>query len=103
MGAICVEFQKNYKTVNLKFKNEDEKGYDYTILLLYLEELKKGYKAKRINKATKKGTTVTYSLINTKEELQEYINLLQVKVDEFNSKWDCDLQLFEQGGRRNNK
>jgi hypothetical protein len=93
MDAICTEFQKNYASVNLDFQKKDAKGYDYMIILIYLEELKKGYKVKRINKTTKKGTTVIYSRIGSKEELEDYMKLLQDKIQEFNEKWDCDLQL----------
>ena len=97
MDAICTEFQKNYASVNSNLQKEDAKGYDYMIILIYLEELKKGYKVKRVNKKTKKGTTVTYSRIGSKEELEDYMKLIQDKIQEFNDKWECDLQLAKEG------
>ena len=93
MTAICTEFQKDYPAVNLYLKKEDEKGYDYTMLLLYLGELGKGFKAKRVNKTTKKGTKVTYSLIKSKAEFADYKAFIQVEVDKFNEKWKSDLYL----------
>ncbi|MSU01911.1 hypothetical protein [Tissierella pigra] len=96
MSAICMEFTKTYSGINLDFQRKDAKGYDYTMLLIYLNELKKGYKVKRINKTTKKGTSVVYSLIKSKEELAEYENLIKCKVQEFNKKWNCDLEVMKE-------
>lgn len=96
MSAICTEFTKTYSGVNLEFKNKNAKGYDYTMLLIYQEELKKGYKVKKVNNTTKKGTTVVYSQIKSKEELEDYFKSIQDKVQEFNEKWEEDLQLVKE-------
>lgn len=92
-GAICVGFSKDFNKLNLKLKNEDEKKYDYAILLLYLNELDRGFKVKKINKTTNKGTKVSYIAIKTEEELNQYMKEVSSFIDEFNKKWNEDLKL----------
>lgn len=95
MAVICTGFTKTYPAINLHLKKSDEKGYDYTILLIYLSEIDKGFKVKRINKTSKKGTTVSYKLIKDAEDLQHYKNLIQEGIDGFNSKYRTDIKLEE--------
>lgn len=79
-------FQKTYPTVNLKMQ-EDKKGYDYAILVLHAIEIENGFKVKKINKTTSKGTKVTYEVIKSEEDALKYKGFLDQKVTEFNDKW----------------
>lgn len=92
-GCYCTEFTKTFKGINIELGKSDNKGFDYSLLLIYLNELDKGFKVKRINKTTKKGTTVIYESIKDSAELEEYRKLLYVKLGDFNNKWDENLTL----------
>jgi len=92
-GIQVMGFQKEYPTVNLKMQKEDEKGYEYSILILYTLETERGFKVKKIGKTTRKGTKVTYEVIKSKDEALDYKKLLEQKVKEFNNKWDTKIEV----------
>lgn len=91
--AICLEYQKNFKSVNLKLKNDDEKSYEYSILILYTLEIENGFKVKKIGKTTKIGTKVTYESFKSDEDVLKYKELLESKAKEFSEKWNIDLKI----------
>lgn len=85
-------FQKTYPTVNLKMQ-EDKKSYDYAILVLHAIETENGFKVKKVNKTTSKGTKVTYEAIKSEGDALDYRKLLEQKVTEFNDKWGTKMKL----------
>lgn len=87
------EYQIEYPTVNLKIRNSNERLYDYSILTLYTMECEKGFKVKKINKTTNKGTKVTFEPFKSKEDIQEYKKFLENKMAEYNEKWKANVRL----------
>jgi hypothetical protein len=92
-GIQVIGFQKEFPTVNLKVKNEDEKRYEYLILMLYTLESENGYMVKKVGKTTNKGTKVNYISFKTDEDVKKYSELLQGMIKAFNKKWDTTLKL----------
>lgn len=45
-GMQVLGFPKEYPTVNFKIQKEDEKGYEYSILILYTLQNEKDFKVK---------------------------------------------------------
>jgi hypothetical protein len=57
-------YQTTYTELNLKLKKEDEEVYKHALMQIILDNFfQKGFIATKINKATKKGTTVTFKSI----------------------------------------
>lgn len=92
-GIQVMGFQKTYPTVDLKMQQENEKVYKYSILLLYTFETERGFKVKKIGKATTKGTKVTYEVIKNEKDALEYKSFLEQKVKEFNDKWGTKIKV----------
>lgn len=88
-----IGFQKEFPVVNLKMKNEDERKYEYSILILFTLETGDGYMVKKIGKTTNKGTKVNYTSFKNDEDIKKYSELLQGMVKAFNEKWGADLKL----------
>lgn len=76
-----------FPLINLKLKNENQMMYDFVILDLYTSELSKGFKVKRINKTTRKGTKVNYESIKGRKDLEDYMKLVNSKIEEFKGKY----------------
>ncbi|MBM7835929.1 hypothetical protein [Clostridium sardiniense] len=76
-----------FTLINLKLKNENQMMYDFVILDLYTSELSKGFKVKRINKTTRKGTKVNYESIKDRKDLEDYMKLVNSKIEEFKGKY----------------
>lgn len=91
--AVCLEYSKSFKSVNLKLKQEDEKGYDYSMLVLYTLETDKGFKVKKLGKTTKNGTKVTYEAFKSNEDTLNYEELIVAKTKEFSEKWNINLKV----------
>lgn len=92
-GIQVMGFQKTYTAVDLKMQQENEKVYEYSILLLYTFETERGFKVKKVGKTTRKGTKVTYEVIKSEGEALEYKKLLEQKVKEFNDKWGAKIKV----------
>lgn len=92
-GIQVMGFQKIYSAVDLKMQQENEKVYEYSILLLYTFETERGFKVKKIGKTNRNGTKVTYEVIKNEEEAIEYKKLLEQKVKEFNDKWGANIKV----------
>lgn len=92
-GIQVMGFQKTYTAVDLKMQQENEKVYEYSILLLYTFETERGFKVKKIGKTNRSGTKVTYEVIKSEEEAIEYKKLLEQKVKEFNDKWGAKIKV----------
>lgn len=89
----CIEFQKEFPTINLKMQKENEREYEYSMLVLYTLETEHGFMVKRIGKTTSKGTKVNYIPFKSKEDVRKYSELLESKVKAFNEKYGTDLKL----------
>lgn len=77
--ATVMEFQKEFPTVNLDMMKNNEKEYDYAMLILFTLEAERGFKAKRVGKTTKKGTKVTYTAFKNKEDVKEFDSIIRKK------------------------
>lgn len=91
-GISVMEYQIEYPTVNTKLKVENERLYDYSVLTLYTMECEKGFKVKKINKTTNKGTKVTFEPFKSEEDVQKYKNFLEIKMNDYNEKWDAKVK-----------
>lgn len=87
-GDISViEYQMEYPTLNLKHKQDNPMMFDYGMLYCYTKECERGFKVKRINKTTGKGTKFTYIAIKDDEDFEAYKTFVDKMIDEFNSKY----------------
>lgn len=91
--ATVMEFQKEFPTVNLDMMKNNEKQYEYSMLILFTLEAARGFKVKRVGKTTKQGTKVTYTAFKSKEDVKEFDSIMRKKVDEFNTKWNENLKV----------
>ena len=72
-----LEYQKNYSALDIRMMEECKALYDFSVIYIHVCELECGFKVKRINKTTAKGTKVTYSKIESKEELDDYLKKIE--------------------------
>ena len=93
LSYIAMDFAKTFTGVNLDLMQTDEKGYDYAMLLIYIDECSNGYKVKKINKTTEKGTTVVYEAIANANDFKCYKEMIADKINESNDKWNENVQL----------
>lgn len=93
LSCIAMDFTKIFRSINLDLMQTDEKCYDYAILLIYIDECSNGYKVKKINKTTEKGTTVVYEAIANANDFKRYKEMIADKINEFNDKWNENVQL----------
>lgn len=91
-GIKVMGYTADYSTLNLELK-KDDKIYDMALLVIHIEELKKGMKVVKINKTTSKGTRVKYEAIETKEEAYEYYDKIKAMIEDYNAKYDKDYTL----------
>lgn len=66
-----IEFQKEFPTVNLKLLQQEERKYEYSILILYTLETENGFMVKKVGKTTNKGTKVNYTPFKNDENIKE--------------------------------
>lgn len=90
----CVEYQVEYPSINLNMAKY-EKIYDMAIIVIYTMEIKSGYIVKKIGKTTRKGTKVTYKVIESEEEIKKYIKKVNKIIEEFNKKYNNNFSLFD--------
>lgn len=67
-GISVTGYEKSWPVLSLSlFKNEPDK---YKAMLGYVEiqEFNRGFKVKKVRKATKKGTSITFEAITTQED-----------------------------------
>lgn len=91
----CIEFQKEYPVVNLKMKKENEKQYEYSLLVLYTLETERGFMVKKIGKTTNKGTKVNFIPFKSDEDVKKYKALLQDMATKFTAKWGTNVKLTQ--------
>ncbi|WP_084108655.1 hypothetical protein [Clostridium cavendishii] len=81
-----LEYQIEYPTLNLVIKKDNKRMFDYGMLYCYTKECEKGFKVKKVNKTTKKGTKFTYTAIKNKQDFEEYKKMVNEMIDNFNMK-----------------
>lgn len=86
-------YKMDYPSMNLDLLNKDKKRFDMMIIIIHVNESRKGYKVKRIGKTTKKSTKVTYELINSEEDLKSYEKKLREMMSNFNKKYGTKYKL----------
>lgn len=91
----CIEFQKEYPVVNLKMKNDDEKKYEFSLLVLYTLETERGFMVKKIGKITRKGTKVNFIPFKSDEDVKNYRDFLLEKSKAFTEKWGTKVKLVQ--------
>lgn len=71
---VALSFQITYPLLDLKLSKVEPIKYQFGIYAMQLKELKKGYKASKVSKAMRKGTSVQYELIAGAEEFNQVKN-----------------------------
>lgn len=90
MGSIkVIGYTTEYPFINLELKNNEEM-YDMAILVLHIEEFKKGMKISKIYKTYKKGTKVKYVSIDSEEDALEYYEKIKAMIEEYNAKYKTE-------------
>ena len=82
-----IGYTKNFSYINLDLKKNNSKHYELALLVCYIEEFKKGMKVSRIYKTTKKGTSIKYENIKTKEEGLKYSKEIEKMVEEYHVRY----------------
>ncbi len=63
-----IGFKMTYPRLNLELFKKDEVHYNLGVNSIAINEFNRGFKIKRLGKATKKGTGITFESIKTEEE-----------------------------------
>ncbi len=86
-------YSMEYPTMNLELLKTDEKSFDMCLIVVHLEEARKGFKVKKIGKTTRKGTKVTYAAIESKEDLDKCKKKISNLIDQYNKKYGTKYTL----------
>ena len=78
-----IGYTADYPYINLGLKNNNPKEYKLALIVCHNEEFKKGMQVERIYKTTKKGTSIKYKHITSKEDAIKYREKIQNMVNEF--------------------
>lgn len=63
-----VGFKMTYSVLDSELYKKDDARYKLGLIIIAANEFNNGFKIKRIGKATKKGTSITFELIKNKNE-----------------------------------
>jgi hypothetical protein len=75
-----IGYKREYPNLNLKLFKDQRNLYEIAKLSISLFEMKEhGFKATRYNKATKKGTLITFKAIKDKKEFEQEM----IKISEY--------------------
>lgn len=88
--ATVVEFQKEFKTMNLDMLKTDIEKYDMAILVAYTLETKDGFIVKKQGKTTRTGTKFTYKACSGEEEAKAYSLKLHELLEQYNEKYNTN-------------
>lgn len=69
-------FDMTYPKMTLEVQRKTPGIYELGILYMLTKESEKGFYSKKIKKATKKGTTITYKAFESQEEADDYMEKL---------------------------
>lgn len=70
-----------------EIKSKSKMAYDYLIIGLHFEVIKRGVKLKSFKEISPKETKFSLELIKSKEEIEEYIKFLHIEVKNFKEKY----------------
>lgn len=82
-----------YPPMNLKLFKTDKKTYDMCVITAHIEGINNGFKVKKIGKATKKGTRITFTTIKSKEDLKQYSIKIRELLNQFNKNYGTNYTL----------
>lgn len=91
-GVTVCEFQMDYTELNLNLQKKYPKNYEVRLFYAMLAQAQKGFRHKRINKVTGKGTSVKY-IPMTESDLPQVRDYFFKKAEEINEKYGTDIQL----------
>lgn len=97
MEISVVGFSKKFTSVNLDLKQK-EQVFSEVLIGIYTLHLSEGFKVGKINKTTKKGTKVKYVPIKSDEELKDYIEEINKRLEEHNQNYGAELKKLKLGG-----
>lgn len=92
-GISVQGYGMEYPPMNLELFNTNRKSYDMFVLVAHIEEAKKGFKIKKIGKATKKGTKITYTAIESEEDLKQYSIKIRDLLKQYNENYGTKYTL----------
>lgn len=61
-------YKKSFSSMNLELYNDKRELYDACLGYAEIMEFNQGFKVKKVGKATKKGTSITFQAIESPEE-----------------------------------
>lgn len=67
-GMSVIGYKKSWGVMDLDLYKNDIDLYNKYLAFAEIQEFNKGFKVKRINKATRKGTTITFEAIKSEDE-----------------------------------
>ena len=82
-----IGYTADYPYINLELKNNNPREYKIALIICHNEEFKKGMQVERIYKTTKKGTSIKYKSISSKEDAVKCMEKIQRMVDDFNKEF----------------
>ena len=95
-GAKVVGFSKDYPVLNLNLLKNDSAKYYKLVFYAILGEGQKGFYYTKINKATRKGTSINYKAIQSKEHAKAFEKVIYQMADDLNKKYNSDIKLLKQ-------
>lgn len=90
-----LEYEIKNSNLNIENLIKDKQSFDYEVIAAYIKEYEKGSKVKKVSKTHRTGTTFTYIKIENKEEIDQYNNLLNEMIKEYNNKYDTQITINE--------
>lgn len=90
-----MEYQVIYPALDLKLKKENQIAYDLGMIYCHTKEAERGFLVKKHTKTGRKGTKFTYISIKSSEQMDEYVISLNSMIDDFNKKYNMELDLIK--------
>ena len=87
-GCYCFGYTKSFKILDLKFHKDQKLAYECAKLIIWHNELRKGYYPVKFNKPTRKGTSVKFRRIESKDEVAEHFDKFTSLLYEFKSRYE---------------
>jgi len=88
-----IGFQMDYPNLTLELFTNDIKAYDKSIFYTIFKQAQDGYAFSKINKATKKGTSIKYKAIQNDKQAEAFEKVLYKTVDDLNKKHGLNIKL----------
>ncbi|MEG0133973.1 MAG: hypothetical protein RR782_07595 [Clostridium sp.] len=91
MNITVHEFQKEYTSITSKTAI-GSKEYDLAMIAIHCAEGDIGFKVKRINKPTRKGTKVTFIPIKDEVDFNKYLAKVNELIKVYNEKYGENIK-----------